>query len=77
MYHILGEIQVLPGKCASHIVIVLVSAVGKLLKLRDNELIASLAVSKRAHLIVDLRTAVQAQHHVSHLPVAELHDLVV
>ena len=77
MQHIRREIQIVAGKGPAHIIIVLIPGLGELLELGHDQLIAALAVAEGAHLVVDLRTSVQAQHHIAHLPVAELHHLVV
>ena len=77
MLHILGEIQVLSCKCTAYVIFLLVPALGKLLELWNDQVIASLSVAERAHPVIDLFPAVQAQDHVIHLPVHELLDFVI
>ena len=60
MQHILSEIQVIPGKGSSHIIIVLIPALRQLLELGHNQIIASVAVPERTHFIIDFLTAVNA-----------------
>ena len=58
--HVLGEIQVIAGKGAAHIVIVLIPALCQLLELRHDQVVASVAVPEGAHFVVDLFSAVDA-----------------
>ena len=77
MQHVRRKIRVVVGKCTAHIIFVLMPALGKLLKLRHNKVVASRTLAERPHEIVDFLSSVNAQHHIAHLAVAELHDLVV
>ena len=49
----------------------------KLLELRDDQLIAALAVPERTHVIMNSLPSVQTHDNIVHLAVAEFHDLVV
>ena len=77
MKHVVRKVQIVPGECTADIIIHLLSAVRKLLELGDNQVIAAAAVTEGAHLIVDILSSVQAQHHIAHLTVAEFHYLVI
>ena len=77
MEHVVCKVQIVPGKCTADIIIHLLPAVRKLLELGDNQVIAAAAVTEGAHLIVDILSSVQAQHHIAHLAVAEFHHLVI
>ena len=77
MFYILGKIQIISCKCTSNVVLLLITALCQLLELRNNQVIASLAVSERTHPVVDFPASVQAQNHIAHLFIAEFHNLVV
>ena len=60
MDHIICKIQVISCESTSYIVILLSSALSKLLELRNDHIIAAAAVSERTHLVIDLTAAIQA-----------------
>ncbi len=60
MEHILAKIQVIPGKGAPDIVIILIAAFCQLLELGYYQFVASFAVPEGAHFIVNLLPAVNA-----------------
>ena len=47
------------GKGTSHIVFLLVSAIGEFLEFRNNQIIASFSVAEGTHLIVNFLSSVQ------------------
>ena len=59
MQDVFGEVQIVPCKCPTDIIPFLIPAVRKLLKLRHDQIIASLSIAEGAHLIVNLPPAVQ------------------
>ena len=65
------------GKSTSHIILFLIPALGKLLKLRQNQVIAAVSSSERPHEIMYLPAAVDAEHDICHLFVAEFHDFII
>ena len=77
MLHILGEVQIFSCKCSPYVILLLIPALGQLLELRHDQVIASLSVPEWAHTVVDLFSSVQAQDHIVHLPVDELLHLIV
>ena len=78
MLHILREVQVVAGKGTANIIILTGTALRKFLEFRhDNVIAAAVTVSGRTHQIVDLFSSIQAEYHIAHFAVAELHDLIV
>ena len=77
MQHIFGKVQVVARKRPPDIVALLVSAVSKPLKLRHDQIIAARPASKRAHMVIDFFSAVYAEHHICHLAVGKLHNLLI
>ena len=60
-----------------HIIVLLAAAFGEFLEFGNSQVIAAAAIAEGAHLIIDILASVQAHDHVAHLPVAEIHDLVI
>ena len=58
--YIFGKIQIVMGKCTSHIIVGLIPALGHLLELGHDLVVAALAAPERTHHVVDLFSAVQA-----------------
>ena len=77
MQNVLGEIQIIVGKCTTHIIVHLVSALRYLLELGNNDVIAALPAAERTHLIVDLLTSIDTQHDITHFLIHELQDLII
>ena len=77
MQNVLGEIQIIVGKCTTHIIIHLVSALRYLLELGNNDVIAALSAAERTHLVVDLLTSIDTQHDITHFLIHELQDLII
>ena len=77
VFDILGEIQIIPCKSASYIIIHLVSALRHLLVLWNHFIIASLPASVGPHQIMDLPASVYAQDYVRHFPVDERKYLII
>lgn len=61
----------------SHIIICLITALGSLLELRHDEIIASLAVAERSHSVMDFLTSVGAENYIPHLLVDKIKNLVI
>lgn len=59
MENILGEVQIIPGKCSSYVIFFLIPAFCQLLKLRNNKIIASGSIAEWTHLIIDLFSSIQ------------------
>ena len=64
-------------KCTSYIIVSLVTALGNLLKLRHNEVIASLAIAEGSHSVMNLFTSISAKNNVTHLFIYEIKNLVI
>ena len=78
MLHILGKVQIVTGKGATHIIILSGTALCKLLELGNNNIIAAaMTVSGRTHQVVDLLAAVQTHNHIAHFPIAEIHNFII
>ena len=63
--------------CTSHIVLVLMSALRKLLEFRNNKVITAGTLSERSHAVMNLLASVDTKDHIVHLFVGELHNLVI
>ena len=77
MEHILGKIQVVVGEGPPDIIFFLMTAVRKFLKFRHDQVVAPFSISERPHPVVDFLPAIQAENHVPHLLIAEIHDLAI
>ena len=77
MQNILAEIKVIPSESSSHIIIILIPAFGRFLELGNNQLIASLSIPERTHLVMNPLPAVNAQNHIAHFPIGKFHYLVI
>ena len=63
--------------CTSHIVLVLMSALRKLLEFRNNKVITAGTLSERPHAVMNLLASVDTKNYIVHLFVGELHNLVI
>ena len=74
---VLQKVRVGVGKGSPHVIIFPATGRHQLLELGYNPVIA--AVSRIIHPspVVDLLPAIQGQHHIAHLPVGEVDDVVV
>ena len=61
----------------SYIIICLITALGNLLELRHDKVIASLAVAERSHPVVNLLTSVGAENYIPHLLIDKIKNLVI
>ena len=77
MKHILRKVKIIPGKCSPHIIFFLVSAFGKFLELRHNQVVTSFSVPERTHPVIYLFPPVQAENHIIHLPVDKFLNFVI
>lgn len=67
----------MPGKRSPHIIFILISALGKFLKLGKYQIIASGSLREGPHIVMHFLTSVNTQHHIAHLTVAEFHHFVI
>ena len=74
---IVGEVGVVVGKGAAHVVALIAALLYKLLELGHNGIVAAMAGVILAEAVVDFLAAVQAQDHVVALLVAEVDDIIV
>ena len=74
---VVGEVGVVVGVGAAHIVVLVAALLHELLKFRDDGVIAAMAGVVLAEAVVDLLAAVEAQDDVVALLVAEVDDVVV
>ena len=77
MEHVVGKVGISVGEGAAHIVIFAASCLHKLTELGHYAVIAAVARIIYTSGVIYLLAAVQGQHHIAHLPIAELYDLVV
>ena len=77
MKHILCKIQIIPGKGSPYLIPLLITAVSKFPELGHHQIVASLSVPEGTHPVMNLFSSIQAQYHISHLFVAEFHDLII
>ena len=74
---VLGEIHVVVGEGAPDVVALSAPGLHQLLELGHDDVVAALVPGGPPQPVVDLLPAIQAQHHVVHLPVGEVDDVVV
>ena len=60
MQNVVGEIQVISCECSSYVIFLLVSALGKFLELRHDQVITSLAITERTHPVINFLPSIQA-----------------
>ena len=75
--HVCRKIFIEMRKCTSDIIIRLMSALGKLLELRHDQIIAAAAVAERTHIVMDFLTSIHTQNNIRHFFIAEFHDLII
>ena len=76
MNHIFGKVRIVAGIRAPHIIVHLVSALGRLLILRQNLVIAALPAPMGPHEIMNLLPAVDAQDQIRHFLIYKVHNFV-
>lgn len=64
-------------KCASDIIIGLITRLGSFLKLRHYQIIASGAIAERSHLIMDFLTSIHAEHKITALFIHKIKYLII
>ena len=74
---IVGKVGVIVGIGAAHIVVLVAALFHELLELGHDAVVAAVACAVHAEAVVDLLAAVQTQHHVVALLVAEIDHIVV
>ena len=74
---VVGEIYVVVGEGASHVVFLVPALFHETLELGHDDVVAALTGKVLAQAVVDLLAAVQGEDHVVHFLVAELGDLIV
>ena len=77
MKDIIGKIQIISGKCSPDVILFLIPALGKLLKLRNDQVIAACTVTKWPHIVIHFFSSVQTQDHIVHLFIHKLLNLVI
>ena len=74
---VLGEIPVVTGEGTTQVVVLVTTSSHQLLELGENYIVAALAVDGGAHVVVDLRAAIQREHGVGHVLVDVIDGLIV
>ena len=77
MEDIVGEVGVKVGIGAAHIVVLVAALLDELLELGHDAVVAAVACAVHTETVVDLLAAVQTQHHVVALLVAEINDIII
>ena len=77
MEYVVGKVGISVGKGAAHIVIFAAPRLNEPAELGHYAVIAAIARIIYTGGVIYLLAAVQGQHHIAHLPIAELYDLVV
>ena len=77
MEDIVGKVGVKVGIGAAHIVVLVAALFHELLKLGHDAVVAAVACAVHTETVVDLLAAVQTQHHVVALLVAEINDVII
>ena len=58
MQHIIGEIKIVVCESTSHIILVLITALCKLLELRNDQIITSCSLAEWPHAVVDFFSSI-------------------
>ena len=74
---IVGKVGVKVGIGAAHIVVLVAALLDELLELGHDAVVAAVACAVHAETVVDLLAAVQTQHHVVALLVAEIDNVII
>ena len=74
---VVGEVGVVVGVGAAHVIVLVAALFHELLKLRHDGVIAAVACVVLAEAVMDFLTAIEAQHDIVALLVAEVDDIVV
>ena len=75
--HICGKIRIIACEGSPDEVVLISPLLLEVSELRDDDIVAALSVPGRAHPVIHFFSAVQAEHHIAHLPVAEIDDLII
>ena len=74
---IVGEVGVVVGVGAAHVVVLVAALLHELLELGHDGIVAAMACIVLAEAVVDLFAAIQTQHHIVALLVAEINHIVI
>ena len=74
---IVGKVGVKVGIGAAHIVVLVAALLDELLELGHDAVVAAVACAVHAEAVVDLLAAIQTQHHIVALLVAEVDNVVI
>ena len=77
MQDIIGKVQIIPGKCPSDIIFLLIPAVRKFLEFGNNQIVTALPVPERTHLIIYFLPPVKTQNHIIHFFIDKLLNLII
>ena len=77
MEDVVGEVGVVVGVGAAHVIVLVAALFHKLLELRHDGVIAAVACVVLAEAVMDFLAAIEAQHDIVALLVAEVDDIVV
>ena len=77
MENVVCKVRVIVSICAAHIVVLLVSGLGKLFKGRENHVVSAFSPTGFSHIIVDIFSSVETDDHVAHFLVGKVNDLVI
>ena len=77
MLYIFRKIQIIVSEGPPHIIVHLIPGFRHLLKLGNDQVIAALPFSEGTHPVVNLPAAINAAHHIGHLPVGKCQHLIV
>ncbi len=77
MLYILGKVQIVSGKCSTHIIVHLVTALCHLLELWNNGIIASLSSAMWTHFIIYFLTAINTKNNIGHFFVCKCEDFII
>ena len=74
---VVGEVGVVVGVGAAHVIVLVTALFHELLKLRHDGVIAAVACVVLAEAVMDFLAAIEAQHDIVALLVAEVDDIVI
>ena len=77
MKNIICKIQIVMRKCTADIILVLITALCKLLEFRHDQIIASFSVAEWSHMIVDFFSSINTEYNIPHLFVCKFHYFII
>ena len=77
MQQVIHKIGIMMGIGAAHVILQVAALLHHLLELGHDQIVAALTVSAAAHAVIHFLTSIQAQHHIAHFLITEVHHFFI